>query len=120
MNKHTPGPWENRHFNAYGEIVITSPYWRNQSLCDQMVKVAPRRNYVDGIGLHITEDAVEEAEADARLIAAAPELLKALRPFADLLEYPFDCSEEFLNLVVCVSDIRAAVAAIAKATGEDK
>ena len=109
MSEYTLGPWKNLHFNMHGDIVITSPNWHNQSTCDQMVKVTPRRNYVDGFSLHVTEDAIKEAEANARLIAAAPELLDALKR---------------LTRVACVEFIKTrpdvieqASAAIAKAEG---
>lgn len=64
--------------------------------------------------------------ADARLIAAAPELLEALRPFAELDLRPdgFDQRDDSQpiyardNSVITVGDVRRARAAIAKATGE--
>lgn len=42
------------------------------------------------------------------------ELLAALRPFADLLEFPDEFPDEFFDCRVSVDDIKAAVAAIAK------
>ena len=62
--KHTPGPWtaeyDNRGNGGFGE-------WYN---------VGPARVYIVG----------ESSEADARLIAAAPDLLEALEAAVDQLE----------------------------------
>jgi hypothetical protein len=55
---------------------------------------------------------VDEVQANARLIAAAPELLEALKALALLVEADyggFDCLEQW----------RQAVAAIAKAEGRE-
>ena len=67
MSKHTPGPWTMREsnfaFHIYGvfkkskNAFITAAYWRNADY-----------------GASRTE-----AEANARLIAAAPEMLNALK-----------------------------------------
>lgn len=73
----------------------------------------------------------EIAEANARLIAAAPELLEALRPFAavmaDIGETEAD-EDTFRNAnrayakapAITVGDIRKAAALFSLATGESK
>lgn len=68
----------------------------------------------EGIGY----DGDPQCEADARLIAAAPDLLAALAPFAELCDSA-GCEEmgehEALTIVVSASSMRAARAAITKA-----
>ena len=62
-SKHTPGPWRQSGLLIYGEgnynIAAAKPFMRPRT-------VSP-------------DDAVSEARANARLIAAAPEMLAALR-----------------------------------------
>ena len=94
-NKHTPGPWE-----AVGNLV-RSPMVQPQGL-SKGVQIAECR---DAYFLSHTE----ESKANARLIAAAPELLEALQEMVSLVEMviPFDGPQQ-----------RKARAAIAKATGD--
>ena len=93
MNKHTPGPWrfdlarfnsghEDAGLSAYGSVVSEEGDW-----------------FICGI-----EDA-KEWEANARLIAAAPELYEAL---CDMVSDHDDLSEATLEF---------ARAALAKARG---
>jgi len=102
MNKHTPGPWSYRKVPRKQEWEINTKRcpnsghesWTGMSVvfgCDDYPKMGK------SVG-----------EANARLIAAAPELLEALE-------------EAVCALEVCGKDYRAteiARAAIAKATGE--
>ena len=92
--KHTPGPWE-----AVGNLV-RSPMVQPQGL-SKGVQIAECR---DAYFLSHTE----ESRANARLIAAAPELLEVAQMILaeDLLDF---LPEEY------ASKVRAAVA---KATGE--
>ncbi len=103
MSKHTPGPWHHtgREFNDVRDSD------------DELVAVA----------LHLRvgqpERSVQEAEANARLIAAAPELLEALKTAMQQLE----TDAIFMSLSGANGDHQAkaaliARAAIAKATGE--
>lgn len=98
---HTPGPWLVHHEKWViatrgvhaGEILIAPTYWM--------------------------EHAKEEAAANARLIASAPDLLEALRQIAqcsdgdDTENYRFDDREGCLDTVHSM-----AKEAIARATGE--
>ena len=79
MSKHTPGPWINCHWDGFGSIAIRVPGFTliPGNLIAQVE--APR---VVGDGrLEIVIDAkcVEVAEANARLIAASPDLLAACK-----------------------------------------
>lgn len=82
MAKHTPGPWK---VSADGHVLT---------------------EFVDDAILVRTGD--ESRDADARLIAAAPELLAALRKLAD------ECADDGPSVKAMVG----AVAAIRKAEGE--
>lgn len=102
--KHTAGPWELSE-STYREGFGT--YRRVEQVED----------FGDIVGLvcvkHTVNHTLNDAgEANARLIAAAPDLLKALEPFVLA-----NSSEEFVTLVVRSGDITKARAAIAKATG---
>ena len=85
QSAHTPGPWNCNRASAAGREIIVS-------------EVSP----VDVAVLSHRDKSQSEINANARLIAAAPDLLEALREIAA------DCSDP----------IRLARAAIAKATGE--
>ena len=83
MTKHTPGPWL---------------YWRSERVA---------RFFIDAHdGSLIAEDALE---ADARLIAAAPDLLASLKEMLEV--YGWDDRLRSLNM------LERAKAAIAKAEG---
>ncbi len=82
MNKHTPGPWS---FAASP----SSSYW------DFVVKIG--RGYI-GID-------TDNAEADGRLIAAAPDLLEALKECLRRIDDGADYGPEH-----AVSKSRAAIA----------
>lgn len=88
MSKHTPGPWW-----ANGIEVGAGPLMQ--------VKVAKAGGAT-----------YEEAKANAKLLAAAPDLLKALEPFVR-----YSSSNEVIRIEVRTADIKTARAAIAKATG---
>lgn len=86
MSEHTPGPWESSGYDGHGGITINSDARQigYASMC-------------------------REQEANARLIAAAPDLLEALKAFVE------DWSE--LSGKVRGSTLDKIDAAIAKAEG---
>jgi hypothetical protein len=97
MGKHTPGPWKAQPREGI------EGQWEVVSTCETEWLIAAAAPHIDG----------DPDEANARLIAAAPELLEALlglRLYVD----PMMGGEEVDNA------IRAANAAIAKATGGDQ
>jgi hypothetical protein len=73
MNKHTPGPWQLARFNPERATVEVETVARGDELPDQGCFIALVGAYGAGI-----EDAPE-----ARLIAAAPDLLAALEYILD-------------------------------------
>lgn len=91
MSKHTPGPWK--------VIPVKTGYYID-SRCGP---VADTMDFDDEYGSI-------ESEANARLIAAAPDLLEAARALLDLAE-----RHGWLHVAV-----NAARAAIAKAEGEEE
>ncbi|HGM6773279.1 TPA: hypothetical protein ACKQAW_003888 [Stenotrophomonas maltophilia] len=100
--KHTPGPWSCMSESAHEGVYVDD--------CVHSVSKAAGR--ADIICLSPSHEDYELSaamwDANARLIAAAPELLEAAMAFVA----PFDDIE-----VVHDSDIAMARAAIAKATG---
>lgn len=86
--QHTPGPWQ-----ADSDAYVVNEY--NQVIADVFIN---------------DDDNWRERAANARLIAAAPELLAALQAVADYLP---------VSGILLRNDIDAAMrAAIAKATGQ--
>ena len=111
--KHTPGPWMLTEGNRFDkEMVITTQYRLDASIgciCEMDV-------YFTGlIGI--------EQEANARLIAAAPELLEALQNMMAIVDdAPKGVASYYANGEDAPwsdfdREITAARAAIAKATG---
>lgn len=104
MSKHTPGPWA--YALEYGPNITEPPRITTVGRCASYViglpSDYPGGNYRDG-------DPSGDEEADARLIAAAPELLDALRH----LWHNAKASGADMGLALDV-----AQAAISKATGD--
>lgn len=95
IQKHTPGPWIAGRRDAY-EINITSPSRFIADIYNATAKV--------GNGY----PSADEADANAALITAAPELLKAARQAA---------MSHMRYGMVMQSDVTALLEAIAKAEG---
>ena len=91
--KHTPGPWETINLNVYHN------YPTRQKVADCFVK-KPFGVYDGG-----------ECEANARLIAAAPELLEACKSALALIQISTDYKD--------MSTAKELMAAIARAEGEE-
>lgn len=97
--KHTPGPWatdEADHTEPYQDITIRAG---RRSICRVWIDDAPVHDYNN------------EQRVNARLIAAAPELLEALKRLTTAIDH----ATELHRFSTLWDDARAA---IAKATGD--
>lgn len=104
MSAHTPGPWKIDRYHP-----SRSPFGISRDTGDAM----QNKSVINSGGF--ARKATDEAEANARLIAAAPDLLEALTLLHNnLAEY------QVLNKLGGYDnhDMKMARAAIAKATGE--
>jgi len=100
MSKHTPGPW----------IVYAGDEWTDGIVTLEGYNAGGEPMYWTVASYNRRRD---EAEANARLIAAAPDMLNALLDLVALLPDPeLDVDEVQREYAL------AAKAAIAKATGE--
>lgn len=100
MSEHTPGPWRvaGVHIASTTERVVASCYPQDFLKDDVMMRL----------------ESVDTCSANARLMAAAPDLLEALRAMQEALtEYKLrDIKKRFR---LCLADAQASKA-IAKAT----
>lgn len=99
---HTPGPWE---------IDATYP--------EQSKKIHPVGSTI-GVAIAFGDDE-EETEANARLIASAPDLLSALQEVEDWIlrdEEALDFGQVAMSSQMLNERFQNVRAAIAKATGE--
>ena len=108
--KHTPGPWylrTNRHPNTDG----TKWGWLDANQAGDQRPPS---------GVNVTWSAGQTSEANARLIAAAPELLEAAQMVIAWYEAEDDHSKAdfYERMQMCRDSESALRAAIAKATGE--
>ena len=97
--KPTPGPW----VMTEGKCIYIN------AKVDGKRRFILQRSTGEGCGINVE---AEQVRADCRLIAAAPELLEALKACAAV------CAGETMNKRGLISALEQARAAIAKATGE--
>lgn len=100
--KHTPGPWQ--QFDDGGAINERHTYGPEYADC-AWGPDGPGHSLIADCSPH-GQRATEETIANARLIAAAPELLDALEAAADYLYNPFEPD----NQSPIYERIRAAIA----------
>ena len=106
--KHTPGPWEVRadpsHYDSFTTVVAGSGEQRKGMLRELIVEIGGWAG-------------IETAEANARLIAAAPDLLAACQRLVTLI----DESDQWSDVVsgTAMGEIvNEARTAVAKAEGK--
>lgn len=106
VGRHTPGPWRATKFSSVVGCPITAQPDKSQ-------------NTVVIAGVHgaFGDDYRAEVEANALLIAAAPELLRCLRNMLSALGAALDDGLRELLIKKIEVTARAAEAAILKATG---
>lgn len=128
--KHTPGPWE--HWIGGATWGITGPSGAASSCAEKAVRdslilndctviyIASKNNVAPALAFGDTK---EEAEANAKLIAAAPDLLEALQILASIPIEDFGKESKpdyplmaWNGTYLKVSDVLKARAAIKKAT----
>jgi hypothetical protein len=97
MNKHTPGPWVADMDRTYGHPPSLTP---NILICPVVLG-----RVMQFCVAKVSREGDEEAEANARLIAAAPDLLFQLLAASNYID-------------ALGGDSKSYRAAIAKATGE--
>ena len=103
--KYTPGPWRIGSLASWDGY--TGRPFRNVWAGDGDEAVCIARAIGEGSGPQLSD-----VDADARLIAAAPDLLEALEDCVAVMD------RELAGLKVIQPELSAARAAIAKATGE--
>jgi hypothetical protein len=84
MNKHTPAPWKSQGVHVWAEIDALNTW-----------------SIVDRAG---APNGRAEAEANARLIAAAPDLLAACRAADELIAHVLHISDSQLDAMLESSD----------------
>jgi hypothetical protein len=105
MSAHTPGPWRKETTRTLDDAPIS--FLR----LDWAIRNGSDDNGAVIAHIPMQDDLILQSEANARLIAAAPDLLAALR---NLL----DASERYIFSDECLREREAARAAIAKAEGQ--
>lgn len=98
MSEHTKGPWE---FTASG---VEDFYWISQD--------KPGKRTVEIARVFTNTLSIEEAHANASLIAAAPELLSILKRIVDRATAPMSDGD------ITLEDVAEAREIIAKAEGK--
>jgi hypothetical protein len=83
MKKHTPGPW-NLYLNSYDDCVI-------------------RKMFPDNTEAHVVAHCKSGIQ-NARLIAAAPELLEALKLAQSIIGHPDDAHSRHIAAVIAKAE----------------
>ena len=112
MNKHTPGPWaiDQHQKGCFYIVAEQGKKWNNPEICDLYTDVTPEDSVTIGPWL----EPKENAEANANLIAAAPELLEALERLLIVCETPYP------GCILSSREAMLARQAIAKAKGQQQ
>lgn len=129
--KHTPGPWSIHPYSNENPFVVNpegKPSWAAMDIGigsgETLIGLVQMCTSNEAGYPHVSIES--ECKANARLIAAAPELLDAVTPFSRLLkEHHQRLSDDqpiygVGESLITVGDLRRAVNAIAKATGKEQ
>jgi hypothetical protein len=95
--KHTPGPW----------------------IIDRNGDVNHHSYFVSDFPIAMVSGPLTDKAANARLIAAAPDLLEALIETSSSLRQCFECDEDAADAYGITEQLKKADSAIAKATGKE-
>lgn len=106
--KHTPGPWKTRKGFGHGEIDVFHPTRKVKK------PFVPTELAIVQIN-DDTKESIAESRANARLIAAAPDLLECLVHLADRDWFASGMTGE----VVCGLDAEKVRNALSKALGQN-
>lgn len=108
MSKHTPGPWWVALGSAFGGRCYSGISSKNHDFLAEVV-----------VQMEDDDKWAEQLQANARLISAAPELLQALQSMLQWMPvYPAGADGIVGGREAHAEAIKAARAAIAKATGK--
>ena len=105
---HTPGPWRIDYLQDDAPYIVAEQgkAWNNPTICHFYSDVTPEDSVTIGPWL----EAFDNANANARLIAAAPDMLAALQMHSALPAWP--------DREALIKAMDATRAAITKATKE--
>jgi hypothetical protein len=119
---HTPGPWHVEPLNGkyYGTRVVLGDHVLEVWTSDHFANPFASKREIE-LGWDPVEDGHDHIEdvrsyANACLIAAAPELLEALKSAVETIEWMRACTDPAEDEID--KEIEAALAVISKATGE--
>lgn len=116
MNKHTPGPWEACHdgkckCRQVWSIPGDCPVFTANDKGEKVLVGLIHHEWGDDLDLIYGEIPAEQQEANARLIAAAPDLLEACKLVLE------NIAPKYSSYHICVEKLRAA---ISKAEGKEE
>ena len=121
MSKHTPGPWDAwigaSKFSITGPGAAATSFFlvADKDLARLIIQIGSESGEAPAVA---TGNSVERARANARLIAAAPDLLEACVAMIEWDEREKDHSVDFhARMALCDAAFQKARAAIAKAEG---
>ena len=109
--KHTPGPWQIEGRRGAGYIISAGTNAERDGPADYVGVLDPM--------FYVAGERADELAANARLAAAAPALLEALRGAIGALEFSRDYHSDLGNeeQAFCQDKLDAALKAITQATG---
>lgn len=89
QEQHTPGPWEARGAMQHGEVLFWDIEPKSTGKYRGSVATVHQAEHIEGI-------TADERDANAKLIAAAPDMLAALKAEAEADE-AFDAADEYTH-----------------------